>query len=90
MIEKYLHQKLALKTEGEDLDFNYLGKEYEADQIVLYIEVENVQPFKKIEVSNTILTDLFDDQKNVVHVTVDGKTKSLLLHKSANREQLVF
>ncbi len=90
MIEKYLSQKLALKAGSKNLDLNYLGKEYESDQVVLYIEAENVKPFKQIEVTNTILTDLFDDQKNVVHVTVNGKTKSLLLHKSADKEQLSF
>ncbi len=90
MIKKYLQQKFALKTDNKNIDFNYLGKEYEAEQVVLYVEAENVSPFKQIEVTNAILTDLFDDQKNVVHVTINGKTKSLLLHKSADKEKLIF
>lgn len=89
-IEKYLSQKLRLNANGKELQLNYLGKEYDADQLVLYIEVENVAPFNKIEVTNEILTDLFDDQKNVVHVKVNGETKSLLLMRQQESEKLIF
>jgi len=89
-ISKYLSQKLRLKVNGEALQLNYLGKEYDADQLVLYIEVKDVASFNQIEVSNGILTDLFDDQKNVVHVEVKGKTKSLLLMRQQETEKLTF
>lgn len=89
-ISKYLRQKLRLQVNGEELQLNYLGKEYDADQLVLYIEVENLAPFNKIEVTNEILTDLFDDQKNVVHVKVNDKTKSLLLMRQQETEKLTF
>lgn len=90
MTKRYLNQKLQIEIGKETLQLNYLGKEYDADQVVLYIEVENVPPFNEIEVYNTILTDLFDDQKNVVHVNVDGVTKSMLLQKNNDRERLIF
>ncbi|MBZ9728859.1 hypothetical protein LB467_04105 [Salegentibacter sp. JZCK2] len=89
-ISKYLTQKLRLNANDQDLQLNYLGKEYDADQLVLYIEVENVASFNQIEVTNEILTDLFDDQKNVVHVKVNGKTKSLLLMRQQETEKLTF
>ncbi|MBI6115783.1 DUF6702 family protein [Salegentibacter maritimus] len=89
-ISKYLQQKLKLRVHGEELQLNYLGKEYDADQLILYIEVENVTPFNNIEVTNSILTDLFDDQKNIVHVKVNDKTKSLLLMRQQETEKLSF
>ena len=89
-ISKYLKQKLRLQVNGEELQLNYLGKEYDADQLILYIEVENVTPFNNIEVTNSILTDLFDDQKNIVHVKVNDKTKSLLLMRQQETEKLSF
>ena len=89
-ISKYLQQKLKLRVDGAKLQLNYLGKEYDADQLVLYIEVENVTPFNNIEVTNSILTDLFDEQKNIVHVKVNDKTKSLLLMRQQETEKLSF
>ena len=89
-IERYLGQKLKLEIGGRELELKYLGKEYEADQLVLYIEVENVPDFKEIKVQNAILTDLFDDQKNVVHVKRLNKTKSLLLTRSSPADKIRF
>lgn len=90
MTKKYLDQKLQIRVGEEPLQLNYLGKEYDADQVVLYIEIEDVPHFNEIEVTNAILTDLFDDQKNVVHVQVDGVTKSMLLQKDNDSESLIF
>lgn len=90
MIERYLEQKLHLKTNGEEHQLKYLGKEYDNDQVILYIEVEKVAPFTEISITNSILTDLFDDQKNVVHVKVNGVTKSLLLQKNEDHKSLKF
>lgn len=91
MIERYLDQKLQIKSNGQQHQLKYLGKKYDdTDQIILYIEVENVSSFNEIHVENAILTDLFDDQKNVVHVKVNGVTKSLLLQKGQEEESLIF
>lgn len=90
MIARYLRQKLQINSNGQQHQLKYLGKEYENDQVVLYIEVENVPSFKEIEITNSILTDLFDDQKNVVHVKVNGVTKSLLLQRGRDKNSLIF
>lgn len=90
MIERYLGQKLQLNSNGKEHKLKYLGKEYDNDQVILYIEVEKVSPFTEISITNSILTDLFDDQKNVVHVKVKGVTKSLLLQKGRDKASLKF
>ncbi len=90
VIERYLGQKLHLKSNGKEHQLKYLGKEYDNDQVILYIEVEKVAPFTEISITNSILTDLFDDQKNVVHVKVNGVTKSLLLQKNEGKKSLKF
>ena len=90
MIEKYLNQKLQININGKALQLNYLGKEYDSDQVILYIEIEDVATFSEIDVTNAILTDLFDDQKNVVHVKVNGVTKSMLLQRDSDNQSLIF
>ncbi|MDT0686131.1 DUF6702 family protein [Autumnicola psychrophila] len=89
-IDKYLSQKLNLMINDEKLKLNYLGKEYDGDQLILYVEVENVPDFKQIEVQNAVLTDLYDDQKNVVHVKMDDQIKSLLLDKDRDKGVINF
>lgn len=88
--EKYLEQKIEIKVDGKPVKLNYLGKEYENDMILLYIEVVDVPAFNKIEVRNTVLMDLFREQKNLVHVEHKGKTRSLVLADGREEDALNF
>lgn len=89
-IEDYLPKKLQLEVDGKPLQLHYLGKEYDADEVVMYIEVEGVEPFQKISVKNLLLTDMFADQKNVVNVTVGNEVKNLLLSRDEPEDSLEF
>ncbi|MCY2688507.1 DUF6702 family protein [Salinimicrobium sp. TH3] len=78
-IQKYFKDKFRVSVNGKDRSINYIGKEYDKDQLLVYLEIEVVEPIKKIRVENGILTDLFPEQKNVVKVEQQGEIKSLLL-----------
>lgn len=90
LIEKYLGGKLIIKANNQLVDLEYLGGEIEGDQLVLYIEGAEVENFRKIMVTNLILTDLYSDQKNVVHVQIGDQIKSLLLVREKPSETLNF
>ncbi len=90
LIEKYINAKFQLAVDDEKKQLNYLGKKYKHDQIHLFIEVLNVEEFSRVQVSNLILTDLFDDQKNLIHFKKDGKTKSAVTLKSDPKALLKF
>lgn len=90
LISKYLNQKFSVEVDGKNYPFKYLGKEYEKDMAVLYIEVPNVPEFTSVKIKNAILTDLFGDQKNLVHVEYKGETKSLILTGERDKEILIF
>jgi len=82
MISRYLNQKLNLAIKGEALQIQYIGKRFEDDRVYLYVEIENVPNFTSISVENLILTDLYEDQKNLVHVKKNKETKSKVLTKA--------
>ena len=89
-IKKYLKQKIEIQIDGKTMEVDYIGKEYEDDMLLLYLEVSNVSSFKKIEIKNAILTDMFSEQKNLVHVNYKGSTKSLILNKAKQEDVLNF
>ncbi|WP_029038355.1 DUF6702 family protein [Salinimicrobium xinjiangense] len=89
-VERYFQDKLNISVNGKKRTLNYLGKEYNKDQLLIYIEVEDVEPIRNISVENAILTDLFPEQKNVVKVSYNGKIKSLLLMRDAVQGTLKF
>lgn len=90
LISKYLNQKFNVEVDGKNYPFKYLGKEYDKDMAVLYIEVSNVPEFTSVKIKNAVLTDLFGDQKNLVHVEHKGETKSLILTAERDEEVLIF
>ncbi|HET7360453.1 MAG TPA: DUF6702 family protein [Salinimicrobium sp.] len=89
-LEKYVLDRIDISVNGTPKKLNFLGKEYDKDQLVLYIEIEEVPNVKAISVRNEMLTGLFPDQKNVVHVEVGEENKSLLLSRNHEKGQLSF
>ncbi|MDN3596522.1 DUF6702 family protein [Zunongwangia endophytica] len=90
LIQKYLKSKLQISVNGKSIPLHYLGKKYDKDQLILFIEGENVEAFNSIKITNAILTDLYDEQKNVVNVKVKDDIKSLMLMRDADTDVLKF
>ncbi len=90
LMAKYLEKKLKISIDGKPIDLELLGSKFDADQIVLYIESKNVQSFKKVDVENLILTDLFDSQKNITHVKKGEEIESMLLTKANSSNTVIF
>ena len=90
LIQKYLSAKFKISVDGKPVSLNYLGKKYDKDQLILFIEAENLEPFKEISITNAVLTDMFDDQKNVVNVKIGKEVKSLMLRRDTETNVLNF
>lgn len=79
-LEIYFQENLTITTGKKALDYQYLGSEIEEDVLWSYLEVEKLKPFKSISIENKILTEIFDDQENLVHVRKDGIVRSMRLY----------
>lgn len=90
LIEAFLKDRFKITLDNKSLPLKYLGHEQEGDAFVLYIEGPNVKKFRTISIYNDILTEEYDDQSNLVHVTVRGKVKSLRLTPDTISDQLTF
>ncbi len=89
-ISKYLTKKLKISVDGEPQELNYIGKEYDDDYVVCYVEVPNIDDVEVFEIENTLLMDLYVEQKNMVHTEILGKKKSLLLRDGNTKAVLNF
>lgn len=89
-IEKYLNTKFVLKVNGAHTAYTFLGKKYDNDIMICYLEVPKVDISNatSIEIQNEVLTDLFDEQQNVVHFKIKGVKKSFVLIKENNKGML--
>ena len=79
LVSEYLSDHFKLKVDGKPRKIKLLGHEVEELAILCYIEIENVKAIKTIEVFNDVITETFDNQSNLVHVTIKGPVKSARL-----------
>lgn len=89
-VEKYLKSKFLIYIDGEQKEFTYIGKKYDNDVVVCYIEVPNVKftSIKSIAIINEVLMDMFDEQQNVVHFKLNDNKKSFVLTRDNNKGML--
>lgn len=89
-LENYIGKHFSLKVDGKTVEGAFLGKEVELDITWVYIEVKGIQPFKQLEVHNSVLMDTFEKQTNLVNVLLDQEKKSLLLNASKKTGSVSF
>lgn len=89
-MEKYLKFKLDIKVNTEDLNFNFLGKEYKDDIVYCYLEIENIDAIKTIEIKNKVLFDIYPEQQNILRTKINGEDKSFILIPQNNKAVLNF
>lgn len=89
-LEKYIRSKFLVELNGKKATYTFIGKKYDTDMVLCYLEVPNVKlsDLKQIGIENEILTDIYDDQQNVVHIKVNGIKKSYVLIKSKPKGML--
>jgi hypothetical protein len=76
LVKNYLNTNLHIKTANVATSVNYLGFEVNKEVINVYVESDKVAAPKKVDVEVSLLHNLFDDQLNIVHITVNGVRKS--------------
>jgi hypothetical protein len=65
--------------DGRAAVLQFVGSEKEEDGTWSYFQVNNIPTVKKIDVSNSLLYDNFDQEINIMHVSVGGVKKSTRL-----------
>ena len=75
-IDDYIQKHLLLKVDGKAVSLHFVGSEKEADGTWTYLQANDVPAVKKLDVANDLLYDAFNQQINIMHVTVGGQRKS--------------
>jgi hypothetical protein len=89
-MEKYINSRLTLKVKDKKVHLVLLGKETSKDKMAVwcYLEVTGIKNLRELMIDNKILTELFNDQKNIVDFTVDKKKKHFSIFDAKKTEEL--
>ena len=83
----YLQQHLELNLNSTDVTPKLLGREYQDDQLVLYLEVASVAELQTLVVSNHILFAELEGQQNIIRIKTPTKRKSFLQNQVQARDE---
>ncbi|SRX54107.1 DUF6702 family protein [Aequorivita sp. CIP111184] len=89
-LKNYILQKINIKVNGKSVVLDYIGKEYDTDMVVAYIEVKDVKELKTIEIENKVLMDMFPEQQNIIHLKTLKSRRSLILDRDEPKGKLDF
>ncbi|WKK66857.1 DUF6702 family protein [Lutimonas zeaxanthinifaciens] len=89
-LESYIKNKFSIWIDGVEMNYNFLGKEYENDEVFFYMELENIDKINSISIQNSILLEAFEEQQNIVKLKINGIEKTIILVKANDKEMLKF
>ncbi|MBX2843881.1 MAG: hypothetical protein KTR26_19065 [Flammeovirgaceae bacterium] len=89
-IRKYIDTAVKVYLNGEEKQANFIGREIDFEAIWIFREIEGVEKISNLTIENSILTDLYDDQKNILHLKYLDEKKSFLFKKDNTEEDANF
>ena len=90
LIINYISKKFEVDLNGINRDFLYIGKEYQIDEIYLYLEIKNIDSINSIEVKNNMLMETFPDQQNIIQLYINNIKKTFLLTRQKDNDLFNF
>ena len=88
LLETYVRQNFKIWINDSEMIYNYLGKEYEDNEVFFYLEIENVNEINEIAVKNRMLLNEFEDQQNYIKLNIETVQKTFILVRANDKEML--
>ena len=79
LMNKYISDKFIIKVNGQYKPLQFVSIEVENNILIGYYKITDISKIKTLEVKNSILTDLFPEQQNIIQSKLYGEKHSLLL-----------
>ncbi len=89
-IKLYFEKKLKLFSDDNALKIEYLGYKFDDDRINIFLKVEKIDKLNNLRIKNLLLTDVIEQQKNIVHCFKLNQKESVLLTRFDSEALLKF
>jgi hypothetical protein len=90
IIAAYLNREMEIKVNGQVAKGTFIGKEVEMDVIWCYMEYPNITDVREFDMTNRLLMEQFESQTNIVHITVNGVRKSMMMQAGRTHDSVLF
>lgn len=79
---KYINKNFSMNCNDKNIQLKMIGKEVGNDDFIFcYLESEKVENIQNIEIKNTLLTEVFSAQENILNLKINDKLRSISFNK---------
>jgi hypothetical protein len=95
-VEKYIYSKLSISINEKPVNMRFIGQKLETDNLsedsVIYclLEACDITEIKTISIQNSLLTENFDSQANIVVISANGVRNTLNLDKRIPEGEIIY
>jgi hypothetical protein len=89
-IKTYVKEKIKVSINKKPQVIEYLAKEVEGDVLIIYTKIAISKKINTFEIYNSLLTETFQDQQNIVHTNINSNKKSFLLTNTVFQEKIDY
>lgn len=92
LILNHLKKHLIIKADGQPLAYELINKETNFPSVTCQMRFKKAPTdLSALEVKNTLLLDMFDDQKNMVNIRIPGKGEgTMILNRKKKKSSVSF
>ncbi|WP_130735348.1 DUF6702 family protein [Flavobacterium sp. J27] len=90
LVETYLKEKMKVRINQKTYDLQFLGTEIDNDVLICYLKVNFSEKITTFEIENSVLTEMFKEQQNLLHTNINDEKSSFLLTNSETTAFLEF
>ncbi len=76
-IKQYLQRHFVVKLNNQKTALNMLGFELREDAVLCYLEGKSFKEINLVEIENSVMMEIFDDQINLTHFEYKNNMKSI-------------
>jgi hypothetical protein len=88
LMKKYLAEKFKVSIDGHFKSMSYLSCEMENNVIICYLTIKDIPKISKMEVENSVLTELYSEQQNIIQYKNNRTKQNLLLTSETTKGML--
>ena len=90
LIKSYLKEKIKISINKKPQNIEFLAREIEGDVLILFTKIAISKKINTFEFYNSLLTETFQDQQNIVHTNINSNKKSFLLTNTVFQEKIDY
>ena len=90
LIHEYLKEKIKISINKKAQNVEFLAKELEGDVLIFYTKIAVSKKINTFEIFNSLLTDIYKEQQNIVHVNINSNKNSFLFTNTETNQKIDY